>query len=92
MTIREIINKLEAEKNQYKEENELLKVENKELVSINKKLVDELNSYKDKVVKEVIKNDDEPISDWINDVDVRIEASKPKKSKKKKEVEPIEEN
>lgn len=92
MTIREIINKLEAEKNQYKEENELLKAENKELVSINKKLVDELNSYKDKVVKEVIKNDDEPISDWINDVDVRIEASKPKKSKKKKEVEPIEEN
>ena len=98
MTIREIINKLEAEKLQYQEENKRLNEELKKLTSeknriekeLNslKKLTDDLNGKKSLVddlkVEEVV----EPVEDksWLDDVE---EEPKSKKSRKKK-VEPIE--
>lgn len=57
MIIRDLIHKLEEEKNELLKENSLLKKENEELKKINKKLVDDFNSHievdADKVIEEV---------------------------------------
>ena len=99
MNIREFIQKLEIEKQQLIDENKLLKKEIAELKIINKKLVDELNSYKDadsgieEIKLEEVENepekrnpsDDEDVTKIISE-EVE-EEHKPKRSRRKKDSE-----
>lgn len=62
MIIRDLINKLEDEKKQLLDENKLLKSENEELKKINEKLVDELNSYKDHIMENVVDKVEDTLS------------------------------
>ncbi len=62
MNVRELIHNLENEKLQLEEENKLLKKENKELKKINEKLVDELNSYKDHNIENVVDKVEDTLS------------------------------
>ncbi len=80
MTIREMINNLEAEKEKYQLENKRLNKELKEAISEKKKIERELNSLK----KLLNVNTDIAAEELI------VEEPAPKKSRKKK-VEPVEE-
>ncbi len=99
MIIRELINKLESEKNQLLAENKVLKEENAELKRINKKLVDDLNSHikADSGIVEDKPNIDGVLSNIVASaiepddvqkrgipVDDETEEPKPKKSRRKK--------
>ena len=103
MTVREIINSLEAEKRQLKEENKNLKDENKKLYAEIESLKKEL-SKKEVVTEPVVEEVEPQITSIVTNVDGKISASivegssisiddvteKPKRNRKKK-VEPVEE-
>lgn len=99
MIIRDLINKLESEKNQLLAENKVLKEENAELKRINKKLVDDLNSHikaesdivedkpnLDGVLSNIVASAIEPddVQKRGIPVDDDAEEPKPKKSRRKK--------
>jgi len=87
MKIREIINSLEADKKQLKEEIEILKEENGNLKAENKKLYTEIKFLKEQHIEKVDAPNEEPIVEMVGDEGL---FEKPKKSRKKK-VEPVEE-
>ena len=96
MTVREIIQSLENENKQLKEENDQLKKSIRLLLSEKRKIKYELNLLKERRVKEII---EEPV---VEEVETQVTSiggkisiddvlpEKPKRSRKKK-VEPVEE-